>query len=134
MPFPLKPIFSRHDSPSAFIFRIRNLPYPPSTYSFTVSPRAITLRTSNRKYYKVITIPEVSDVRGGGEGKGGLGVEVELREERLRWEWGNNTLVVWYEKPTCVREREEREKVARKGLQSVSKAPGEHEAPDCKQQ
>ena len=78
-----------------------------------------------------MTIPEVTDVKGVGDG-----VEVGLKEERLRWEWGNNTLVVWYEKPTWVREREEAERVARKGLHSTAVSKGaEHDTPaDCKQQ
>ena len=95
----LQPIFSRHDSPSHFIFRIRNLPYPASTYQLSVAPTAITLQTSNRKYYKQISIPELS---------------APLSADCMKWEHSNNTLIIWYTKPQPVKDREEAERQQRK--------------------
>ena len=42
-------------------WRIRNLPYPLSTYSVTVSPeeRVIIVRTTNKKYFKKLSIPDL---------------------------------------------------------------------------
>lgn len=42
-------------------FRIRNLPYPIETYSVAANPetKKITVRTSNKKYFKNITIEEL---------------------------------------------------------------------------
>merc|ERR1719231_1183700 len=55
------PSLMRKDRPHAFEWRIRNLPYPKSTYSVTVDEDAdqIVIRTSNKKYFKRITIEDM---------------------------------------------------------------------------
>ena len=135
----VQPVFSRHDTPSSFVFRIRNLPYPSSTYSVTVTPSAITVRTSNRKYYKAIAIPDITEAgrsaTSGHEEKTREG-RAELSADRMRWEWANNTLVIHYDKPDWVREKEARERAERKGMPTAErdKAAPEEAAPECRQQ
>jgi hypothetical protein len=47
----LQPIFVRQDSSTAFIGRVRNLPYPIETYNVTVDDdkKNIIIRTTNKK-------------------------------------------------------------------------------------
>lgn len=47
----LQPIFVRQDSSTAFIGRVRNLPYPIETYNVTVDDdkKTIIIRTTNKK-------------------------------------------------------------------------------------
>eukprot|EP00958_Prasinococcus_capsulatus_P020860 scaffold2764_cov399-Prasinococcus_capsulatus_cf.AAC.13 len=65
-------------------FRIRNLPYPESTYGVTIdhADGKIVVRTNNKKYYKRLEIPELAKM-----GK-------KLEEAALSWSYANNTLVI----------------------------------------
>ena len=49
------------DTPRAFVWRVRNLPYPKDTYAVTVDPadQKIVIRTSNKKFYKRFEVPEL---------------------------------------------------------------------------
>jgi hypothetical protein len=106
----LNPLFLRKDTPKAFQFRIRNLPYPEDVYSVEVDPerQQVVVRTSNKKYFKRIDIP---DMRRAG---------AKLDPAALSFSYGSNTLVVSYEKPVIVLKREadlrrEFEKLNKKG-------------------
>ena len=50
-PPPMQPALSRKDTRDTFQWRVRNLPYPPETYSVTLDPkpRQILIRTANKK-------------------------------------------------------------------------------------
>merc|ERR1719456_404838 len=58
------PIFMRKDTPEHFQWRIRNLPYPASVYSVAVDheKQDVVVRTSNKKYYKRIAVPDLRRV------------------------------------------------------------------------
>jgi len=117
------PLFLRKDTPTAFSWRVRNLPYPPETYSVTIDDEAqqIIIRTSNKKYYKRIT---VDDLKRAG---------TALDAKDLLWKHQNNTLVIWYKKSEQMQAAENNWKQERSKLQD--KTPME-DAPkeDCKTQ
>ena len=105
-------------------WRIRNLPYPASVYSVTIDGNQIVVRTSNKKYFKRIRIPDLDNIK------------CELTPTRLSWSHRNNTLVIKYEKPPELLEQEEAARSERahmtideQGNVSTSESPGE-----CKQQ
>jgi len=84
------PISSRLDTKRAFQWRIRNLPYPLSVYDVKVDTNdstVIVVRTSNRKYFKKLSVPDVK--RCG----------LKLSPEKLSFSHANNTLVIQYQKP-----------------------------------
>lgn len=120
------PIFVRKDRPHAFEWRIRNLPYPKPTYSVTVDSDAqqLVLRTTNKKYFKRITIDDLVRAR------------LPLDDSLLTWTHENSTLIVTYRKPPAILKAEQEAKVAR--LQAPEQKPAAgavgDEAPDCKQQ
>ncbi|XP_048747619.2 protein DPCD-like isoform X2 [Ostrea edulis] len=83
------PIFARKDTLSSYQWRIRNLPYSIETYNVTVEPenRTITVRTTNKKYFKKISIPDMDRV------------QFPLQQSALSIAHANNTLIVTYKKP-----------------------------------
>ncbi|KAK2151642.1 hypothetical protein LSH36_356g06029 [Paralvinella palmiformis] len=83
------PIFVRKDTKQTFQWRIRNLPYPIETYQVTVDAenRTITIRTSNKKYYKRFSIPDMDRIQAA------------LKQDDLSIAYANNTLIVTYKKP-----------------------------------
>eukprot|EP00331_Platyophrya_macrostoma_P033108 CAMPEP_0176447358 /NCGR_PEP_ID=MMETSP0127-20121128/24973_1 /TAXON_ID=938130 /ORGANISM="Platyophrya macrostoma, Strain WH" /LENGTH=166 /DNA_ID=CAMNT_0017833767 /DNA_START=105 /DNA_END=605 /DNA_ORIENTATION=+ len=92
------PVFLRKDDFKSFQFRIRNLPYPEDVYSVTVDEekQEIVVRTSNKKYFKRISIPDMK--RNG----------LKLEESALSWAYKNNTLIVSYAKPSSILKSEEK--------------------------
>ncbi|XXQ33649.1 Protein DPCD [Plasmodiophora brassicae] len=120
---PHNPVLVRKDTHDTIEFRIRNLPYPQDVYDVSVDEvsQTIIIRTSNKKYFKRITVP---DVQG-------------LRTRDLTWHWGNNTLVMYYRKPAdlIANEQKQRAEIAR--LDSAEHADGNEGRPgpnECKQQ
>jgi len=83
------PIFLRKDTPEHFQWRIRNLPYPSNVYSVTIDHenQDIVVRTSNKKYYKRIQLPDLQRVK------------LKMKDEVLSWKHQNNTLIISYIKP-----------------------------------
>ena len=83
------PVFIRKDTAQRFEWRIRNLPYPKDTYIIEVDhqKQQIVLKTTNKKYYKRIDIP---DLRRAG---------LEIAEEAIAWRYANNTVIISYDKP-----------------------------------
>lgn len=65
-------------------WRIRNLPYSQDIYSVTAEPenRCITVRTSNKKYFKKISVPDLE--RAG----------VSLEQNRISFLHKYNTLII----------------------------------------
>jgi len=103
------PIFLRKDTPDSFQWRIRNLPYPASVYSVLVDheKQEVVVRTSNKKYFKRIGVPDV------------VGVGLKLKDELLSWKHQHNTLIISYAKPAEVLAHEQ--KVLREAEKSALK-------------
>jgi len=59
-----QPTVSKRVTKTGLEWRIRNLPYPPDVYSVTADEdnHVIVVKTSNKKYYKRITVPELERV------------------------------------------------------------------------
>ncbi|XP_074614531.1 protein DPCD-like isoform X2 [Acropora palmata] len=78
------PIFIRRDSNKAFQWRIRNLPYPVNVYSVTVNEdnTSITIRTSNKKYFKRFDIPDMERA------------QLKLDQGAISVAHANNTLII----------------------------------------
>ena len=121
-PSNVNPALVRKDRVNAFEWRIRNLPYPKPTYSVTVDgeARQLVVRTTNKKYFKRISIEDLDRMR------------LPIEEKALSWTHENNTLVIQYRKPAEVLQREQQAK------QERLTAPDEPAKPDgdvdCKQQ
>ncbi|XP_076815471.1 protein DPCD-like [Clavelina lepadiformis] len=86
------PVCIRRDTRRAFQWRIRNLPYPLTAYQVTVDDdkHGITIRTSNKKYFKKLTIPDMERSR------------LVLDSNSLTFAHANNTLIVQYKKPKAI--------------------------------
>ncbi|PRP83389.1 protein DPCD [Planoprotostelium fungivorum] len=101
------PIFVVQDSVPSYVWRVRNIFYPQEkTYQVSCQPRdrKITIRTTNKKYFKVFNIPDMD----------ALGLPYE--EDKLSWSYSSPTLIIRYEKPPQIKrleeeKRKEREKV-----------------------
>lgn len=116
------PVLIRKDNDEAIAFRIRNLPYPKEVFAVSVddSTNTIVVRTSNKKYFKRIELPDF--VRMG----------VKLDPSNLSWDVALNTLVITYKKHLAVRVVEAQEKKERASTAAVRlKEDGE---PQCPQQ
>ena len=72
------PIFLRKDTDTRFEWRIRNLPYPKETYIIEIdhNKQQIVLKTTNKKYYKRIDVPDLK--RAG---------DIKLEESELAWKY-----------------------------------------------
>lgn len=90
------PICVRKDTPEHFQWRIRNLPYPAQVYSVTADhdKQEIVVRTSNKKYYKRLGLPDLAYVKQ------------KLCDSSLTWKHQHNTLIISYVKPAAVMDRE----------------------------
>ncbi|KAM6182506.1 protein DPCD isoform 2-T2 [Erethizon dorsatum] len=80
---------SANDTKMTFQWRIRNLPYPKDVYSVCVTPkeRCITVRTTNKKYYKKFSIPDLDRH------------QLPLDDSLLSFAHANCTLIISYQKP-----------------------------------
>jgi len=85
------PVCTRRDDKTFFQWRIRNLPYKLDVYSLSVDDETqeMILRTSNKKYFKKLKIPDLK--------RAGLEMDVELASMAH----ANNTLIISYEKPAA---------------------------------
>ncbi|XP_030060594.1 protein DPCD [Microcaecilia unicolor] len=83
------PIFMRKDTKTSFQWRIRNLPYPKDVYEVSVdqNERCCIVRTSNKKYYKKFSIPDMDRC------------QLPLDNAALSFTHANNTLIITYHKP-----------------------------------
>ena len=90
------PYFKRIDTRERFEWRIRNLPYPKETYIIEVDhdKQQIVLKTTNKKYYKRIDIPDLKR----------LGLKID--ESSIAWKYMNNTVIISYDKPAEAKQRE----------------------------
>jgi len=82
------PIITRRITKISLEWRIRNLPYPESVYSVTAeNDGTMTVRTSNKKYFKNIKIPDLERI----------GLKPE--QQRISFRHQYNTLIITYKKP-----------------------------------
>jgi hypothetical protein len=90
------PVVVRSDTSDAFQWRIRNCFFDKDVYSVAVDPveQNIKVRTSNRKYYKVIDIPDMKRFK------------LSMVPQALKWSHANNTLIISYPKPPPIIQHE----------------------------
>jgi len=83
----LQPLFVRLDTSAAFEFRIRNLSWPAETYQLSIddATQEIVLRTTNKKYYKRWSIPDI---------KAAAPEDAKLDAKHLTHKHANNTLII----------------------------------------
>ncbi|XP_051560619.1 protein DPCD isoform X1 [Myxocyprinus asiaticus] len=83
------PLFMRKDTKTSYQWRIRNISYPIEVYSVSIEPmeRCCVIRTSNKKYYKKFSIPDLDRC------------QLPLESTALSFTHANNTLIVSYKKP-----------------------------------
>lgn len=91
-----EPILSKRITKKNIEWRIRNLPYPIDVYEVKadVDKRAIVVRTTNKKYYKVIAVPDL-DRCGALPVQGNISIHHQY-----------NTLIITYRKPDILCEME----------------------------
>ncbi|XP_032419197.1 protein DPCD [Xiphophorus hellerii] len=83
------PVFTRKDTKTSFQWRIRNLPYAKDVFSVSMEPseRCIIIKTTNKKYYKKFSVPDLDRS------------QLPLDGSALSYTHANNTLIVSYQKP-----------------------------------
>ncbi|ELV11633.1 Protein DPCD [Tupaia chinensis] len=113
------PIFMRKDTKMSFQWRIRNLPYPKDVYSICVDQkeRCIIVRTTNKKYYKKFSIPDLDRHR------------LPLDDSSLSFAHANCTLIISYQKPKEVVVAESELQKELKKVKTANSSDG-----DCKTQ
>uniref|UniRef100_A0A182PUS0 Protein DPCD n=1 Tax=Anopheles epiroticus TaxID=199890 RepID=A0A182PUS0_9DIPT len=91
-----EPLLTKRVTRNAIEWRIRNLPYPISTYTVSCNEEdyTITVKTSNKKYFKKIHVPELQRCNFGP------------KREDLTMAHKNSTLILTYKKPAIVLEME----------------------------
>mmetsp|Transcript_26589 Transcript_26589/g.52406 ORF Transcript_26589/g.52406 Transcript_26589/m.52406 type:complete len:199 (+) Transcript_26589:27-623(+) len=94
------PVLFRTDHMEHFCWRIRNLPYPKDVYNVGIDKdtQQLVVRTSNKKYYKKISVPELTERK------------VPLEESNVLWKHENNTLVILYKKSKEIMQYEHAER------------------------
>ncbi|XP_034245227.1 protein DPCD isoform X2 [Thrips palmi] len=114
------PTLTKRITKKSIEWRIRNLPYPRDVYSVEADDEGITVRTSNKKYFKKINVPELE--------RAGLKTDNSL----LSFTHQFNTLIITYKKPTKVTEMETKILEMAK-LVSPTKVPDLKDAPsECR--
>uniref|UniRef100_A0A7S2U4T5 Protein DPCD n=1 Tax=Lotharella oceanica TaxID=641309 RepID=A0A7S2U4T5_9EUKA len=84
------PVFIQQDTPTHFMWRIRNIPYERSVYRLTIDSdrQQIVLRTTNKKYFKRISVPQLQSV----------GDKLSSDPSLLTYTHDNDTLIIQYKK------------------------------------
>ncbi|CAG9577315.1 conserved hypothetical protein [Leishmania major strain Friedlin] len=119
------PVVVRQDTKESYVVRIRNLPYPKDVFSVAVeredgdSVGKIVVRTSNRKYFKRLAIPDLERAH------------IPLESAHLSYDVQHQTLIIQYKKPLSVLAAEA---AARKERASMPSKRADDSGPDCKQQ
>lgn len=111
-PSHVNPVFVATDHPAAFEWRIRNIPYPLSTYQLTVDEdkQEIILRTTNKKYFKRFRIPALRRH------------QLQINKQFIAINHAHNTLVIRYKKPSQILQYEKlhKERIKKSNLNSGS--------------
>ena len=119
------PVLLRKDSAATIEFRIRNLPLPKDVFCVAVEaadPLSIVVRTTTKKYFKRIRIPEL--VRAG----------LPLEQESLSWEHERATLVITYRKPLFLLAQEAEDKKIRSSMRFTRVDDAKSAPAECAQQ
>nr|XP_049703418.1 protein DPCD [Helicoverpa armigera] len=84
-----QPMLTRRNTRVNLEWRIRNLPYPIDTYSVSANndERSIVIRTSNKKYFKRLQVPELDRLN------------LPLEQANIQCSHAFNTLIITYKKP-----------------------------------
>lgn len=84
-----QPLISKRNTRLNLEWRIRNIPYPIETYSVTRNSekKSLIVRTSNKKYYKEIFIPELERLH------------LTPIQDNISFSHKFNTLIITYKKP-----------------------------------
>ncbi|CCW68630.1 unnamed protein product [Phytomonas sp. Hart1] len=106
------PQLVRQDTEKFHVFRIRNLTYPKDTFMVEVEKNnkdpigEIVVQTTNKKYYKRISIPEM------------VRAELPLDPSHLSFDVKHNTLIINYKKHVSILQIESQAKKERTSLPS----------------
>ena len=116
-----QPEILRKDTKDCFQWRVRNIEYPVEVYTIMADTEKneIVVRTSNKKWFKRISIPDMDR----------MGLKVE--QEGIKFTHANRTLVISYTKPALILEAEAKLRKERAAMK-VGQL-GKDDA-DCKQQ
>ncbi|XP_076751179.1 protein DPCD [Xylocopa sonorina] len=91
------PFVTRRNTKTLLEWRIRNLSYPLNVYSVTAEDDGtITVRTSNKKYFKKLIVPDLE--------RAGLKPE----QDRISFTHQYSTLIITYKKPHALLELEKK--------------------------
>ncbi|OAD57978.1 Protein DPCD [Eufriesea mexicana] len=91
------PFITRRITKTSLEWRIRNLSYPQNVYSVTAEDDGtITVRTTNKKYFKKIIVPDLE--RAG----------VKPEQDRISFTHQYNTLIITYKKPPALMDLEKK--------------------------
>ncbi|KAI4498742.1 hypothetical protein M0802_006209 [Mischocyttarus mexicanus] len=89
------PFITRRITRISLEWRIRNIPYPISVYSVTAeTDGTITIRTSNKKYFKKLKVPDLERIN------------LKPEQDRITYTHQYNTLIITYKKPPALLETE----------------------------
>ncbi|CAH2982476.1 unnamed protein product [Chilo suppressalis] len=114
-----QPIVMRRNTRINLEWRIRNLPYPIETYSISASneDKSITIRTTNRKYFKKLQVPELERLK------------IPLEQANISSTHQYQTLIIMYKKPSQLLEMEKEWYEELKKVKPIKDIPS-----DCKTQ
>lgn len=85
----------RQDTKTHYTWRIQPLPWPMSNYKVSVENNTIIVRTENKKYYKKLSIEDMSRFK------------LPLIVKHVNCAHANSTLMISYEKPAPVLQLEQ---------------------------
>jgi len=116
-----QPCLFRKDTKDSFQWRVRNIEYAQEVYNITadLEKNEIVVRTTNKKWFKRIPIPDMDR----------MGLKVE--QAGLKFTHANRTLVISYTKPGVILEAEAK---LRKERASMKMGQMGKDDADCKQQ
>lgn len=98
------PVVMRKDTKEAIQFRIRNLNYDKDVFSVSIDAgdtNTLVVRTSNKKYFKKLQIPEL------------MRMKVPLEQASVSFEHERGTLIISYQKPLFLLAQEHEERKLR---------------------
>lgn len=91
-----QPVITRRNTRVNLEWRIRNLPYPIETYSISANndEKSIIVKTTNKKYFKKLNIPELARLN------------LPVEQPNIQSNHQFNTLIILYKKPQLLLEME----------------------------
>lgn len=114
-----QPIVTRRNTRVNLEWRIRNLPYPIETYSISANndEKCIVVRTTNKKYFKKLLVPEL------------VRLNLPIEQANIQSTHQFNTLIIMYKKPQQLLSMEKEWFEELKSVKPVKDVPN-----DCKTQ